>query len=165
MNKIGAGIFLGELYHLRDLVACYVLKFTGELLIEELLQQGQSQMLDLIGKVTSRLDEAYNGMYHQLSFLIDRRNYYQNAHFKMMVSFTGEQAASKRDVYDKFSSLVLGHFIKKCPKVVSRTSVPQFLMEDHLLYRVPSLETEGNYLHYTQFRGDTTLTKISTLQK
>lgn len=61
----------------------------------------------------------------------------------MVLSFVGEQAASKRDVYDKFSSLVLGHFIKKCPKVVSGTSVPQFLMEDRLLYRVPALETEG----------------------
>ena len=35
--------------------------FLGELLIEELLQQGQCQMLDLIDKVTLRLNEAYNG--------------------------------------------------------------------------------------------------------
>ena len=61
--------FSDELQHLRAYVACSVLKFTGELLIEELLQQGQCQMLDLIDKVKSRLDEAYNGSYHRFSVL------------------------------------------------------------------------------------------------
>ena len=68
---IGAGINFQMNCNICELLlhVVVVLKFTGELLIEELLQQGQCQMLDLIDKVKSRLDEAYNGSYHRFSVL------------------------------------------------------------------------------------------------
>ena len=42
---------------------CFYIPCTGELLVEELLQHGQSQMLELIEKVVKRLNEAYNGRF------------------------------------------------------------------------------------------------------
>ena len=64
-----------------------------------------------------------------------------------VIIHAGEQTASKADIYDKFTNLVKTNFIQRCPRIKDVTDkgpVPQFEIEENLLYRVPAMETEGN---------------------
>ena len=64
----------------------------------------------------------------------------------MFLFHAGEQNVSKSDIYDKLTNLVKTNFVQRCPHIKDITAnipVPQFEIEENLLYRVPTMETEG----------------------
>ncbi len=62
---------------------------------------------------------------------------------------SGEQTASKDEVYQKFTALAQTHFIQRCPEVTQDTettatqAVPELEPDQTLMYSVPSMEVEG----------------------
>ena len=109
----------------------------AEMLLEELISQGQSSASNLIFRASKRLLEAMEGIYIALNLhwtLWKTRNLFSGAN----------DIVSPLFLYEKLQNLAIYHFISRCPELTSiDKKVPEFSSEeDKQKFVIPPVDSK-----------------------